>query len=69
MLSVLLECESLFNDASSILLFEVFLKGSLEGRSGPDLDIWSILPGLLQHVGYLFVAGAVCGLLMGLLTR
>jgi hypothetical protein len=69
MLSVLLEGESLFNDASSILLFQVFLKGSLEGGSGPDLDLHTLLPQLVSHTCYLTFAGGACGLLMGFLIR
>jgi NhaP-type Na+/H+ or K+/H+ antiporter len=69
MLSVLLEGESLFNDASSILLFQVFLKGSLEGGSGPDVDVATLLPPLIANVCYLTIAGAVSGLIMGVLIR
>lgn len=75
LLSVLLEGESLFNDASSIVLFEVFLKTSLEGPASgggggsPDADVLALLPGLMKHVGYLMISGALAGLMMGVVTR
>jgi NhaP-type Na+/H+ or K+/H+ antiporter len=69
MLCVLLESESLFNDATSILLFEVFLKGSLQGASQPDPDLFRLLPSLVSHIGYLSLSGAALGLAMGLATR
>lgn len=71
LLSVLLEGESLFNDSSSIVLFEVFLKMSLgrhASRAG-GISLGPFLLSLVKHVSYLSVAGAAAGAAMGLATR
>jgi hypothetical protein len=70
MLAVLLEGESLFNDASSIVLFEVFLKRSLVAAGpAPEVIDLAFLKGLAAHIAYLSLAGAGAGLAVGVATR
>lgn len=72
-----MESESLLNDASSLVLFTVFLDAvrdlpshqnaasSLQDMSSGVMDI---LPGMLSKAGYLSIGGAVIGLALGVLT-
>jgi hypothetical protein len=67
LLAIVLEGESLFNDASSIVLFEIFLK--LASSSGPLPGARTLLPHIAGEVAWLAGAGAVGGLIAGLVTR
>lgn len=72
MLSTLLECESLFNDASSIVLFEIFLHRGMAAAadvSGSNLSVFAAIWSILKLIGWLSITGAAAGLLMGLTTR
>lgn len=69
MLSVLLEGESLFNDASSIVLFEIFLHMSLKSGSAEVDKLSGELWNIVKLIGWLAGTGAIAGLAMGLLTR
>jgi NhaP-type Na+/H+ or K+/H+ antiporter len=70
MLSVLLECESLFNDATSIVLFEIFLHlGTNADAGGGDVSLTGEAWGILKLIGWLSMSGAAAGLLMGITTR
>lgn len=68
MLSVLLEGESLFNDASSIVLFEIFLKLGISSR-GAEVSLQQSLWRIIKLIGWLAATGSVAGLLMGFFTR
>jgi NhaP-type Na+/H+ or K+/H+ antiporter len=70
MLSTLLEGESLFNDASSIVLFEIFLHmGMNADAGGGDVSLTGAAWGIVKLIGWLSMTGAAAGLLMGLTTR
>ncbi|KAF8062812.1 NHX7 [Scenedesmus sp. PABB004] len=70
MLVVLLEGESLFNDASSLVLFEIFLKlGTEESGGGADPGLGASLGHITQLIAWLAASGAAAGLAMGLAVR
>ena len=68
-LSVLIEGESLFNDGTAIVLFNILLVTTLAVLSGVDVSLMSIVTaGLAEFLVVVFV-GAVAGLLCGLLAN
>ena len=68
-LSVLIEGESLFNDGTAIVLFNIILMTTLAVVSGVDLELMSIFSaGLSEFIIVVFV-GAIAGLLCGLLAN
>ena len=68
-LSVLIEGESLFNDGTAIVLFNILLVTTLAVLSGVDVSLMSIVTaGLGEFLVVVFV-GAVAGLLCGLLAN
>lgn len=67
MLSVLLEGESLFNDASSIVLFEIFLHLGMSS-SGDEASLRRSMWHIVKLIGWLAASGSLAGLLMGFLT-
>lgn len=67
LLSVLLEGESLFNDATSIVFFEVFRKQAVAGASSASGVQQAVL--MIQDIAYLAGVGAVMGIVGGMLTR
>jgi hypothetical protein len=70
MLSTLLEGESLFNDATSIVLFEIFLHLGMAADAGSgDVSLTGAAWGIVKLIGWLSMTGAAAGLLMGFTTR
>eukprot|EP00878_Enallax_costatus_P032705 GHUV01035962.1.p1 GENE.GHUV01035962.1~~GHUV01035962.1.p1 ORF type:complete len:295 (+),score=35.57 GHUV01035962.1:136-1020(+) len=71
MLSVLLEGESLFNDASSIVLFEIFLHLSTAPADGkhPPASLSSQWWNIAKQICWLSLSGAAMGLAVGVVTR
>ena len=68
-LSVLIEGESLFNDGTAIVLFNIILMSTLAVLSGADVSLMSIFTaGLGEFLVVVFV-GAIAGLLCGLLAN
>lgn len=68
-LSVLIEGESLFNDGTAIVLFNILLATTLAVVSGVDVALMSIFTaGLSEFIVVVFV-GAIAGLLCGLLAN
>ena len=68
-LSVLIEGESLFNDGTAIVLFNILLLATLAVLSGQDIAVSALLT---QGIGsFLFgvVVGAIAGLLCGLVAN
>ncbi|GMH41236.1 hypothetical protein BSKO_09146 [Bryopsis sp. KO-2023] len=72
-LSVLIEGESLFNDATSIVLFEFFLEKvkhlHKEGVHEPDAGVGEILQNMVFGIAVLAIGGAGIGLLFGVATQ
>jgi len=68
-LSVLIEGESLFNDGTAVVLFNILLVTTLAVLSGVDVSLMSIVTaGLGEFLVVVFV-GALAGLLCGLLAN
>jgi CPA1 family monovalent cation:H+ antiporter len=68
-LSVLIEGESLFNDGTAVVLFNILLATTLAVVSGVDVSLMSIFTaGLSEFLVVVFV-GAIAGLLCGLLAN
>ncbi|MDG1525592.1 MAG: cation:proton antiporter [Candidatus Thalassarchaeaceae archaeon] len=68
-LSVLIEGESLFNDGTAVVLFNILLATTLAVVSGVDVVLMSIVTaGLSEFLVVVFV-GAIAGLLCGLLAN
>jgi len=68
-LSVLIEGESLFNDGTAVVLFNILLVTTLAVLSGVDVSLMAIVTaGLGEFLVVVFV-GAVAGLLCGLLAN
>ena len=68
-LSVLIEGESLFNDGTAVVLFNILLATTLAVLSGVDVSLMSIFTaGLSEFLVVVFV-GAIAGLLCGLLAN
>jgi NhaP-type Na+/H+ or K+/H+ antiporter len=71
-LSVVLEGESLFNDASGITLFEVFNHllaehaGQAAGAAWPS--VWSVIPTILEDIARLCAVGLALGLALSWAT-
>jgi CPA1 family monovalent cation:H+ antiporter len=63
--SVLLEGESLFNDATAIVLFGLFLSLATATGTIPEVGLQPTLV-IIKSFIYIFVGGAVVGLLFGL---
>ncbi|KIZ02439.1 hypothetical protein MNEG_5523 [Monoraphidium neglectum] len=75
-LAVLLEGESLFNDASSIVLFEIFLKlssrgggGGGGGGRGGEGALLELLGAMVADISQLAAVGVVMGMLIGYGTK
>lgn len=64
-ISVLLEGESLFNDATAIVLFGLFLSIATAAGSISDVSVKSSID-IIYNFIYIFIGGSVIGLLSGL---
>ncbi|KAK9840543.1 hypothetical protein WJX81_000451 [Elliptochloris bilobata] len=67
-LQVMMEGESLFNDATAIVLFQVFFN-QLKQQESQTPDMWHQLLNLAQKITWLSIGGVGVGLAMSLLTR
>lgn len=72
-LSTLIEGESLFNDATSIVLFDIFLRqvkylNSGDG-AGTSQQIWPMLQTVLVGICWLATGGALVGIGFGFATQ
>ncbi|CAL5219904.1 g1831 [Coccomyxa viridis] len=68
-LRLLLEGESLLNDASSITLFTIFLSEVMESKQGHHANGGQVLGNILSKMLLLAVGGAVIGLAFGIAMR
>ena len=65
-LSVLIEGESLFNDGTAVVLFNILLFTTLAVLSGVDLSVISLIKAGLSEFLWVVLVGAVAGSLCGL---
>jgi len=68
-LSVLIEGESLFNDGTAIVLFNILLATTLAVVSGVDVSLMSIITAGLSEFLLVVFVGAIAGLLCGLFAN
>mgnify|MGYP001425273791 FL=1 len=68
-LSVLIEGESLFNDGTAIVLFNIILATTLAVLSGVDVSLLSIFKAGLSEFLVVVLVGAIAGLLCGLFAN
>ncbi len=68
-LSVLIEGESLFNDGTAVVLFNILLATTLAVVSGVDVSLMSIFTAGLSEFLLVVFVGAIAGLLCGLFAN
>ncbi len=68
-LSVLIEGESLFNDGTAIVLFNILLLATLAVLSGQDIAVSALLTQGIGSFLFVVVVGAIAGLLCGLVAN
>ena len=68
-LSVLIEGESLFNDGTAVVLFNILLVTTLAVLSGVDVSLMAIVTAGIGEFLIVVFVGAVAGLLCGLLAN
>ena len=68
-LSVLIEGESLFNDGTAVVLFNILLVTTLAVLSGVDVSLMAIVTDGLSKFLFVVFVGAVAGLMCGLLAN
>lgn len=68
-LSVLIEGESLFNDGTAVVLFNILLLATLAVLAGQDISVSALLTQGLGSFLFVVVVGAIAGLLCGLVAN
>ncbi|CAD7700965.1 unnamed protein product [Ostreobium quekettii] len=68
-LMVLLEGESLFNDATAIVLFDVFRKYVSSGEKDGNVALGELILDVTKEICRLALGGIIVGLVTGILTR